>query len=43
MKILKYDKCGKNKYKVYLENYDYLVLYEDIILKYELLRNKAFS
>ena len=37
MKILRYEKHGKNKYKVFLENYDYLILYEDIILKYELL------
>jgi len=37
MKINKYIKIGKNKYKVYLENNEVLVLYEDIILKYELL------
>lgn len=36
MKINKYKKIGKNKYKVYFDNTD-IILYEDIILKYELL------
>jgi regulatory protein len=36
MKINKLKKIGKNKYRVYFNNTD-LVLYEDIILKYELL------
>ena len=36
MKINKLKKVGKNKYRVYFNNTD-LILYEDIILKYELL------
>ena len=40
MKIIKYEKSKKNKYKVYLENGDFIELYEDIILKYELLLKK---
>lgn len=36
MKINKFKKVGKNKYKVFFNNTD-LTLYEDIILKYELL------
>ncbi|MBR3661612.1 MAG: RecX family transcriptional regulator [Bacilli bacterium] len=43
MKIVKYEKVGKNKYKVYLENGDTLILYEDIILKYELLITKEID
>lgn len=43
MKIDKYIKYGKNKYKVFLENGDYLILYEDIILKYELLLKKEIN
>ena len=43
MKIEKYIKYGKNKYKVYLENNDYLVLYEDIILKYDLLLKREID
>ena len=36
MKINKYKKLGRNRYKVYFDNTD-LILYEDIILKYDLL------
>jgi regulatory protein len=36
MKITKFKKVGKNKYKVFFNNTD-LTLYEDIILKYDLL------
>ncbi len=36
MKITKFKKVGKNKYKVFFNNTD-LTLYEDIILKYNLL------
>ena len=43
MKLDKYIKYGKNKYKVFLENRDYLILYEDIILKYELLLKKEIK
>ena len=37
MKILKYVKSGKNKYRVYLDNGKNLLLYEDVILKFDLL------
>ena len=37
MKIVKYVKSGKNKYKVYFDNGKNLVLYEDVILKFDLL------
>ena len=43
MKILKYEKVGKNKYKVFLDSGDILTLYEDIILKYELLLTKEID
>ena len=36
MKITKYKKVGKNKYKVFFEHTD-ITLYEDVILKYDLL------
>ena len=39
MQINKFKKIGKNKYKIYFDNTE-LVLYEDIILKYELLLKK---
>ncbi len=37
MKIVKYVKSGKNKYRVYFDNGKNLVLYEDVILKFDLL------
>lgn len=43
MKIKKYIKQGLNKYKVVLEDNTSIVLYEDIILKYELLLKKEIS
>ena len=36
MKINKFKKVGKNKYKVIFDNTE-LTLYEDVILKYDLL------
>ena len=36
MKVNKFKKVGKNRYKVFFDNTD-LILFEDIILKYELL------
>lgn len=39
MQINKFKKMGKNKYKIYFDNTE-LVLYEDIILKYDLLLKK---
>ena len=43
MKIKKYIKQGLNKYKVVLEDNTSIVLYEDILLKYELLLKKEIS
>ncbi len=42
MKIDKFKKVGSNKYKVYLGN-ESLTLYEDIILKYDLLLKQDIS
>lgn len=42
MKIQKFKKLGRNKYKVFFDNEE-LTLYEDIILKYELLIKKEIS
>lgn len=43
MQIIKYKRLGKNKYKVFFSNNVELILYEDIILKYNLLTNKNLS
>ena len=43
MKILKYKKIQKNKYKVYLEDNTVLTLHEDIIIKYNLLLTKEIN
>jgi regulatory protein len=40
MKIIKYEKTRGNKYKVYLDNSDSVILYEDVILNNNLLINK---
>ena len=42
MHINKFKKVGKNKYKIFLDTTE-LTLYEDIILKYDLLLNKDIS
>ena len=42
MKINKYKKVGKNKYKVYFDNNE-IILFEDVILKYDLLLLKNVS
>ena len=39
MEILKFKKIGKSKYKIYFENEE-ITLYEDVILKYDLLLKK---
>ena len=39
MKINKFKKVGTNKYKIYFDN-DILTVYEDVILKYNLLYKK---
>ncbi len=43
MKIKKYQKVSKNKYKIILEDDSYLTLYEDVILKHELLLKKEIN
>ena len=43
MNIIKYKKLRDNKYKVILDNNIELTLYEDVILKYELLIKKSIS
>lgn len=42
VKILKYQKTSKNIYKVYIDDKSYL-LYDDLIIKYELLLKKEIS
>lgn len=39
MKINKFKKIGSNKYKIYFDN-ESLIVYEDVILKYNLLYKK---
>ena len=43
MKIVKYKKLKENKYEVYLENDSKIILYEDVILKEELLLKKEIN
>ncbi len=43
MKIIKYNKINGNKYEVYLENNEKIKLYEDVILKEELLLKKEID
>ena len=43
MKIIKYKKQSKGKYKIYLDNDNSIVLYEDVILKYNLLLTKEID
>ena len=43
MKIIKYIKSGKNKYKLLLDNNEEIILYENIILKEELLLKKEID
>jgi len=43
LKIIKYKKGTNNKYKVYLENDTDLSLYEEVILKYNLLLKKEID
>lgn len=42
MNIIKFKKIGKDKYKVYFENEE-LTLYEDVILKYNLITKKRID
>ena len=43
MKIIKYKKLKSEKYKVYLDNEEEIELYEDTILKYDLLIKKEIT
>ena len=43
MKIIKYEKKGNNKYKLYLENNQSIDVYEDVILKNNLLYKKELD
>ena len=43
MDIVRYKKTGKNKYKITLSNNVELTIYEDVILKYELLLKKKIN
>ena len=43
MKIIKYKKTSKGKYKIFLDNESELILYEDVILKFELLLKKEID
>ena len=42
MQINKFKKVGKSKYKIFFDNTD-ITLYEDIILKYDLLLKKEID
>ena len=43
MKIIKYEKKGNNTYKIYLENNQSINVYEDVILKNNLLYKKELD
>ena len=43
LKIIKYKKATNGRYKVYLDNDQVLFLYEDVILKYNLLLKKEIT
>ena len=43
MKIIKYEKKGNNKYKIHLENNDSINIYEDVIIKNNLLYKKELD
>ena len=43
MKIVKYNKVSNNKYEIILENHEKIKLYEDVILKEELLFKKEIG
>lgn len=43
MKIIKYKKTTKGKYKIFLDDDSELTLYEDVILKFELLLKKEIT
>lgn len=43
MKIIKYEKKGNNKYRIYLENNKTIDIYEEVILKHNLLYKKEIT
>lgn len=43
MKIIKYEKKSNNQYKIYLENNQTITLYDDVILKNNLLYKKEIT
>ena len=43
MKIIKYEKKGNNTYKIYLENNQTITIYEDVIIKNNLLYKKELD
>lgn len=43
MKIIKFKKLSNNKYKIFLESNKTIILYEDIIIKYNLLITKQID
>lgn len=43
MKIVKFQKIGKSKYKLYLENNDILILYEEVIVNNNLILKKEIN
>lgn len=43
MKIIKYKKLSNNRYKIYIENNEEYIFFEDVILKYNLLITKEFN
>ena len=43
MKIIKYEKKGNNKYKIHLENNESINVYEDVIIKNNLLYKKELD
>ena len=43
MKIIKYQKLSGNKYNVFLDNGEKIKLYEDVIIKEELLLKKEID
>ena len=43
MKIIKYEKKGNNKYNIHLENNESINVYEDVIIKNNLLYKKELD
>ena len=43
MRIERFKKLKDNRYEIYLDNYEKLILYDDVIVKYALLGQKDFT